>query len=250
MSNHAFEIHPVTVRAWDSEQEQARLAVYDPGTLWRGLLRAEFRVRSTFTSPKDVWALIDPQPAPGPMRHDARIPDLVSGVMLGESQKALSIQYGFTEPVLAAILKRFLTRIGLECRMGRVPLALPLLAHAAAGSERAAGCFSAVTLPSGRVLVHFARVEEALKRNLTPAEWEVALHLIEGKSSSEMGRLRKTKPRTIANQRSSLFRKLRATGRFELICFMLKSSEPPVRPPESLPNRAEPTGCSRMLRAG
>jgi DNA-binding NarL/FixJ family response regulator len=55
--------------------------------------------------------------------------------------------------------------------------------------------------------------------SLTPAESEVAGHILAGRSNAEIATLRRSSQRTVANQVASLFRKLGVHSRLELVAF-------------------------------
>jgi DNA-binding CsgD family transcriptional regulator len=72
-----------------------------------------------------------------------------------------------------------------------------------------------VELRSGRyVLLSYARGDGAPR--LTPAERDVALGLLAGRSNLELAAARGSSPRTIANQIASIFKKLGVRSRSEL----------------------------------
>ena len=52
--------------------------------------------------------------------------------------------------------------------------------------------------------------------DLTPAEREILEQVLAGRSNAEIGRCRGRSPRTVANQITSLFRRLGVASRFEL----------------------------------
>jgi DNA-binding NarL/FixJ family response regulator len=58
-------------------------------------------------------------------------------------------------------------------------------------------------------------VHEPLE-GLTPAQREVAQHILDGKSNREIARARGSAERTVANIASSIYRKLGVHGRAEL----------------------------------
>lgn len=57
---------------------------------------------------------------------------------------------------------------------------------------------------------------------LTPSEREIALFLIKGLTIDEIATLRGTKPKTIRQQASSIYRKAGISGRHELAAFFLE----------------------------
>jgi DNA-binding CsgD family transcriptional regulator len=56
----------------------------------------------------------------------------------------------------------------------------------------------------------------AVRRALTRAENEIVLHLLDGRSNTEIARLRGRSPSTIANQVATIFKKLGVKSRLEL----------------------------------
>ncbi len=68
------------------------------------------------------------------------------------------------------------------------------------------------------VILSFA-LPEGAPVSLTPAESEVIGHLLAGRTNAEIAALRRSSPRTVANQIASLFRKLSVRSRLELVAF-------------------------------
>jgi DNA-binding CsgD family transcriptional regulator len=71
----------------------------------------------------------------------------------------------------------------------------------------------------GEVIVLSFAVDTSRTATLTPAESEVAAHVLEGRSNAEIARLRGSSERTVANQVASLYRKLGVRSRLELVVF-------------------------------
>ncbi|HKY63372.1 MAG TPA: helix-turn-helix transcriptional regulator [bacterium] len=66
------------------------------------------------------------------------------------------------------------------------------------------------------VLLRYSGVPEEGPVRLTPAERRVALALLQGLSNREIGDLRGSSPRTVANQIASIYRKMGVRSRAEL----------------------------------
>jgi len=79
-----------------------------------------------------------------------------------------------------------------------------ILRHFEHGQQR----FAVLSFPAGDV---------PADAPLTPAERVVAAAIVQGLSNEEIARLRKTSPRTVANQVAAVFRKLGARSRAELV---------------------------------
>jgi DNA-binding CsgD family transcriptional regulator len=60
--------------------------------------------------------------------------------------------------------------------------------------------------------------------DLTPAEQDICLRLLEGQSSREIARERQTATRTVANQIAAIFEKLGVSSRAELIVRLLSEA--------------------------
>src|SRR5205814_7347921 len=80
----------------------------------------------------------------------------------------------------------------------------------------------------------------SLLARLTEAERAVALLVVDGRTNAEIGRTRNASPRTIANQVSSLFRKLGVHGRCELIRSLLAMPRESAPESASFPRRSAP----------
>jgi len=85
---------------------------------------------------------------------------------------------------------------------------------------------SSPTVPADLVALESADGELALLSftlpdedaiDLSPAESDVARHILAGRSNSEIAKLRGCSTRTVANQVASLFRKLGIRSRLELV---------------------------------
>ncbi|HEY6462706.1 MAG TPA: helix-turn-helix transcriptional regulator [Polyangiaceae bacterium] len=80
----------------------------------------------------------------------------------------------------------------------------------------------------GEVAILSFPLTEGSASSLTPAESEVACHLLAGRSNAEIASLRGSSLRTVANQVASVFRKLDVRSRLELVAFapLLQSGGP------------------------
>jgi DNA-binding CsgD family transcriptional regulator len=65
-------------------------------------------------------------------------------------------------------------------------------------------------------LVSVSSPAESLRSRLSPSEYAIAQFVIDGKRTTEIAAARGTTARTIANQLSSIFRKLNVSGRSAL----------------------------------
>lgn len=183
--------------------------------IWRDLVRGGFLVTATDATPDcaTLW-LQEREPTPR-LERAAGAFDRVVG---GDAQKVVAIELGLAPSTVAAGLRSVLEGMGVSHTPSRMPLAIPLLHHARARPELAAMQF-APSCPGGGsgVVIRLRRCEWAIASKLSPIEYQVAQLLLNGHCHREIADLRSTSTRTIANQVSSVYGKLRLNGRFALL---------------------------------
>lgn len=209
--------------------------------LWSGLKRGCFRIGEHQTDARHVSMTIV---------HVAKVPPagvtlqrsgvMLEQVLLGQSQKSVSYTHNVAPSTVALSLKHALERMGFFTRFTRVPLVVPLLAHAAHHPQRVSAVVEGDVprQPAEQCVVRVERSDGILAEWLTASELGVATALLEGKSYEEIAELRGTALRTIANQMSSIGRKLATRGRFDLLLTTVTRARPTIRitgsePPES-----------------
>lgn len=232
------------------EQEPARVrpSVELLPMLWSGLKRGCFRIREHRTDARHVSLTIV---------HVAKLPPagitlqrsgiMLEQVLLGQSQKSVSYTHGVAPSTVALSIKHALERMGLFTRFTRVPLVVPMLAHAAHHPQRVSAVVEGdlPRQPAEQCVVRIERSDGILAEWLTASELGVATALLEGKSYEEIAELRGTALRTIANQMSSIGRKLATRGRFDLLLATVTRARPTIRitavsPRSPAPSRHRP----------
>jgi DNA-binding CsgD family transcriptional regulator len=192
--------------------------------LWQDLLRGALKVVAT-PDPVGYELLLAAAEPRASSCHRARRQACLQTVLRGEPQKAVGVDLGLTPPTIAGMLRVSLTEMGLEMPFSRLPIALPLLAHAAETGLIAASCDVAGAAAHEPVWrLSLSGPDEALTSQLSPAECEVVRRYIAGESHAEIAMIRRSSPRTVANQLALSFKKLRASGRFELIRALVEQS--------------------------
>lgn len=143
---------------------------------------------------------------------------VVRRLALGQCQKLVAYDFGLAHTTVSSHLRGALDKLGL----GRWEHAVLV----AAAIEAAGSCVEPVddgesVTPAGGPPGPFFSIRCELSQAslfaLTEAEREVALLVVDGCANSEIGAQRRSSPRTVANQISSVFRKLSVHGRCELI---------------------------------
>ncbi len=192
--------------------------------LWHELLRGAWKVASTPGS-QGCELLLCPADAPAPSPGRARRQAALESVLRGTPQKVVAAELKVSAPTLAGMLRCTLAEMGVDARVLRVPLALPLLAHAAGGAPWMAVGEAAQGPQPGLLIRVTARLPtESLAELLSASERVVTLRYLTGQSHVEIATARAVSPRTVANQLALSFEKLGASRRFELVRNLLERS--------------------------
>jgi DNA-binding CsgD family transcriptional regulator len=188
--------------------------------LWHDLLERRIRVSSCSPDGYEI-VLVHRGASELSSRGRDRQNDWMVAVLQGQSQKSVAADYRCAQSTLAGALNHTAGELGAPGQFRRLPLALALLAHAAAApgllSLRYAWGGHAVSRWSVR-----AEIPEGALRGLSYAERAVMRPYLAGGTHAQIASARNTSPRTIANQLSSAFAKLGSSGRFELLCCLVQ----------------------------
>jgi DNA-binding CsgD family transcriptional regulator len=76
---------------------------------------------------------------------------------------------------------------------------------------------AALESDDGSVVVLSFAIEKGPGTGLSPAESEVAAHLLKGRTNAQIAKIRGASERTVANQVANVFRKLGVSSRLELV---------------------------------
>lgn len=217
-------------------------------TYWLGILSgALLIVDASTTTDRAVLAL---RRANNPLSFadSSAQASLFGAVVRGKLQKVLAIERGLPPSTIASKLRYMIERMGLDCNISRLPLAVALLAHAVERPELVdtyTDFARSLDSPATCVLL-LKRCEHALAPRLSKSEFEIAGQFLEGRSYEAIARGRFTSLRTIANQMSSIFRKTGATGRYGLLRATIEQAC--VAPPKSTLLPAPPRRVPPLLR--
>jgi DNA-binding CsgD family transcriptional regulator len=154
---------------------------------------------------------------------------VVRRLALGQCQKVVAYDFGLAHTTVSSHLRGALDKLGL----GRWEHAVLVAAALEAPGTRVEPLDDVATsAPAWGTCGPFFGILCELSQSsllaLTEAEREVALLVVDGCANSEIGVRRRSSPRTVANQISSVFRKLRVHGRCELIRSLLLAHSPGV----------------------
>jgi DNA-binding CsgD family transcriptional regulator len=222
---------------------------FELGELWTRLCGGEWRISDSFSAAERCYLVVAPRKG-GPPRWPSRGRALrmIERVLLGESPKEIAIDMRLSASTVASAMKRCLELLGLRnCHISGIPILLVLAARAHHSGEDS--CTSGFIAPVFRDespgwVVSAWRPDLDLPTSLSLAEQTVLRRLIEGRSHTEIANLRGTSTRTVANQLSTVFRKLNVSGRAQAVDALaaraLSSRPSPPNPaPPSAPHVGE-----------
>lgn len=189
------------------------------GLLWRELVNGSCRVvDGFFTDGRCLLVLGSPPAGPGaPLEGRRRA--VLESVLCGRGQKNVAMDLQIAASTVALNARLGLESLGVHCKPSRVHPLLMLAARAAAERDSAlAGRLSFVQHQGEQLrVVAGPRPDQRLASCVPPAELAVVRCLVEGLSYQEIARLRGTSLRTVANQVTCVFRRMRVSGRNELL---------------------------------
>lgn len=187
--------------------------------LWRELVNGSCRVFDAFfTDERCFLVLASPQGGPGaPLEGRRR--EVLESVLCGRGQKSIAMDLQIAASTVALNARLALAALGVDCKPSRVHPLLMLSARAAVERDGAlAGRLSFVPHGGEQLrVVAGQRPEQRLAACVPPAELAVVRSLVEGLCYQEIARLRGTSLRTVANQVTAVFRRMRVSGRNELL---------------------------------
>jgi DNA-binding NarL/FixJ family response regulator len=161
---------------------------------------------------------------------EGRRREILEAVLCGEGQKNIAMDKGLAPSTVALNARLALEALGLTCKPSRVHPLLMLAARASRDPQSAlAATLSFVQHGDAQLrVVAMARPDRRLTKVLPRAELAVVRALVEGQCYAEIAKARGTSTRTIANQITAVFRRVRVSGRSELL-ERLFFAEAPVR---------------------
>ena len=190
-------------------------------TVWPMLVTGGWKVVDSFCTERRCYAVLrcGPPPRRGRRCLMGRNVELVERILLGDSQKLVSLELGLAPSTVALIVARCLRALGLDCHASSVPVLVVMAVHAFRAAEAPS---DARRLDIGHdgvrhVIISARRPDAPLEHMLSGCECAVARLRVEGRTHAEIARLRQVSPRTVANQLTATFQKLRVSGRADLL---------------------------------
>ncbi|HEX4336807.1 MAG TPA: helix-turn-helix transcriptional regulator [Polyangiaceae bacterium] len=174
-----------------------------------GFLDGSFRLVELVRDDAVCRAVLKRERPPGKL--SARERCVIERLIGGSSQKTVSFDLGVALTTVSVHLRVALDKLGIRLWEHAV------LAGAIIQSGDAMDSDSSDSEPTERLAVVKVELARTALAQLTDAEREVALLVVDGLTNAEIGVQRNTSPRTVANQVAAVFRKLGVHGRLELI---------------------------------
>lgn len=204
-------------------------------TLWSRICGATLRIEAQRTEGDQLALAFREQLPVAPAVHGRRL-RILELVLEGQTSNYAALELGMAASTVSCDLKRALLALGLSPRFSAIPVYLSQLRHAARREQPLRvreGRFEA--RQPGYVTLLLPTYDRCLGERLSPVELQVCQLLLAGHTYEEIAAARGTATRTIANQLSSVFVKLGASGRMELVA-RLASGLPPRAQPRVVPN--------------
>jgi DNA-binding NarL/FixJ family response regulator len=188
--------------------------------LWDALAGGRVVARDHFNRDRRCYLLIEErapeQPVPAALNE--RNLAALRRILLGEAQKVIALELERSASAIALRTSQCARAMGFELSATRVPTIVAMAALTFELDCGLLGRWSALEWRGAKYQVVSAeRPVPAADSALSEAEREVVDLLIDRRTNAEIARIRRTSSRTVANQLSTLMRKLRARGRADAV---------------------------------
>jgi DNA-binding NarL/FixJ family response regulator len=187
--------------------------------VWNELARGGYTVADDFFSQERCYLMLAPVAERALEPLTGRRLEILEAVLSGLPQKNVASDLDLAPSTIALNARLALESRGIHCKPSRAHPLLMLAARAAAERRGAFVRCSSVISREGKELrvLSAARPDRSLEKQLPKAELAVIRRLIEGHSYTQIAIERGTSTRTIANQITAVFRRLRVSGRNDLV---------------------------------
>jgi DNA-binding NarL/FixJ family response regulator len=243
MTNDDAGVH--LFRVYEPAQSMPASAQLDGSSLgcslWEELAEGRYTVRASEHSATHCELAV----APGAVstfrsRRDRQQVEFLRRMLVGETQKAVAYEVNRSIATVAGASRQSLRLLGLDCGLLYVPYLVVRAAHVASGLKLPS-CHVARRGTAGTCYLSIERPDRHLDGVLSEIERDVAGLMLEGYPNEAIARRRDVAVRTIANQISSVFRKLHVSGRNELLCALVRLEHARSFPERLAPKTIEPS---------
>lgn len=216
---------PLPVEAIAVQADAASKQSMPLGRAWENLVDGAWRVHTNFSTPDRFFFVFQPRSKDRQGRHPTPYETgLLERALRGERSKVMAMNLGRSQSTVTNTLGSCLVTMGLHPHVSRVPVLLVAAALSAAG-EQAPRTARVSTLECNLgplVVVSVPRLDAALSGLVTRTEFLVERLLLDGRSYRQIAAVRSCSQRTVANQISSIFRKVQVSGRLELLLHVVR----------------------------
>lgn len=218
----------------------------DLAEMWRSLVRGACVVAEGFFTDESCGLVLSTASQRAPL--EGRPLDILESILCGHSQNCVSIDLGLSPATIALSARVALEQLGVRTRPSRVHPLLMLAASAARHPERIFALETAAVRSAGSLrVIEVPRPEGGMESVFPRASLDVLHRLVEGQCYTDMAEGRGSSVRTIANQVSAVFRRLRVSGRNELVHRLFRSSG--MLPPPGTESRVSQLVPQRRSRS-
>ncbi|HET7544099.1 MAG TPA: LuxR C-terminal-related transcriptional regulator [Polyangiaceae bacterium] len=227
-----------------SSAEQSCLA-----ELWRGLVSGSSRVVDGFFSDERCYLVVRQSACRGEELSGRRLA-ILEQILRSGYQLCVAIDLQLAPSTITSSARSALETLGASGRPSRVHPIIMLAAIAAGNGTRRLANRSTMIEEASSLQVWSIPRPELRCASLSPAELAVVKCLVEGLSYEEIGQLRGTANRTIANQIASVYRRLGISGRNGLLHYLLTLDDshpgPPTKPAPANSEQPFTSDCSSV----
>jgi len=205
--------------------------------LWERLVAGELRIVSHATS--GLHAVLRLRAVPVRERIELSLPKrhVLEVILSGTPQKCVGFELGLAPSSVSSLGSLALRDLGVNCPIGRAPLALATLVTANVLRQVMVTEWRLVPDLADHFEIRLTHPQHALPAILSCAERQVASFILEGLLHTEIARRRQRSARTVANQVHSVFCKLEVSGRFQLLRTVVARCAAPTSSLEALSGR-------------
>lgn len=191
--------------------------------VWQQLVTGQMFIARTYATVGRCFVLTESRDRP--RRAAPQELAVLERVLTGEQPKVVAAELGVSLPTVCQYCRNALDTFCNFTTPSRASTFIVMAAFAGQGITMPSPVFHGVD-HSGYTVLSVALPDAELRCRLSKTELTVAHALIQGKSHAEICAERGTSPRTVANQLSSIYRKLGVSGRREFLTAILSQSSP------------------------
>jgi DNA-binding NarL/FixJ family response regulator len=197
--------------------------VLDAGAIWASLCAGREVVTASFCTSSECHLELECVSTPVPLGAAYRT--VLDLLLRGEAQKFIALETDCAPSTIALRARRAVALLGLRCAPGALPTSLIQIAQVAWGNlPGLIGRSRPVPENPSRRLISIARLDPRGLGLFSAAEAHIVDLLIDARSRKDMAELRRSAPRTIANQLAQVYRKVRITGRIPLLIHIMRAN--------------------------